>query len=136
MRFGHQAKERAVTVEAPRPADGSDLQRRLAVAVEQLIAGTSRWVLVGQFDDRRPVPLGVDDLDESVRQYALHPATGLQIFESRHQLLSFPPKIALQYRGGPAPSQAPRRPTHPRSCTFRRTVTHRGLFLDKHPASN
>ena len=89
VRFGHQAKERAVTVEAPRPADGGDLQRRLAVPVEQLDVGASGRVLIGQLDHRRAMPLGVDDLDEGVREDAFHPASWLQIFQSCHQRLAF-----------------------------------------------
>ena len=42
VRFGKQAEQRAVAVEAPGPARLHDFERRLAVAVEQFVAESSR----------------------------------------------------------------------------------------------
>ena len=59
-------------------------KRRLIVAVEQLVAGPARGVLVGQLDDGRAVPLHVHDGHEAVRQDAADGCAAGQVFESGH----------------------------------------------------
>ena len=52
--LGHQTEERAIAVEAPRPAEPDDLQARFIVAVEQLVGERPARRLVGQLQNSAP----------------------------------------------------------------------------------
>ena len=54
VRLGDEAEERAVAVEAPRPARLDDLEARLVVAVEELVRDAAGRVLVGQLSASEP----------------------------------------------------------------------------------
>lgn len=73
--LGHQTEERAIAVEAPRPAEPGDLQARLVVAVEQLAGERPARRLVGQLQR-----LGED---------AAHGGIGLEIFKFHWRCYSF-----------------------------------------------
>ncbi len=58
--LGNEAEEGPVAVKAP-GSSLDDLDGRLAVAIEQLVAQPSGGVLVGQLDDGRTVPANIND---------------------------------------------------------------------------
>ena len=64
LRLGDQPEQRAVAVEAPRPALLDDLEARLVVAVEQLVRDLAGRVLVGQLERLGAEPLHADDRDQ------------------------------------------------------------------------
>ena len=70
VRFGQQAEQCAVAVEAPRPACLRDFERRLAVAIKQLVAETTGRVLVRDFDGDSAKPFNVEDRSQTLGQNA------------------------------------------------------------------
>ena len=66
VRFGQQAEQCAVAVEAPRPACLRNLERRLPIAIEQLVAETTGRVFERDFDGDSAKPLNVKDADNAV----------------------------------------------------------------------
>ena len=82
LRLGHQPKQRAVAVEAPRPAAFDDLQPRLVVAVQQFVRHRAGRCLVRQLESLGAEPLHADDGDQRVGEHAADGGMGLEIFES------------------------------------------------------
>ncbi len=52
VRFGDQAEQLPVAIEAPRLPGVSDLQGRFAVPVKEHDAGLTRGIFIGEFDCR------------------------------------------------------------------------------------
>jgi len=82
LRLGHQAKQRAIAVEAPRAAALDDLEPSLVVAEQKLVRDRARRRLVGQLDRLGAEPLHADDGDERVGEHAAEGGSGLEILES------------------------------------------------------
>ena len=80
-RLGDQAEQRAVAVEAPRPALLHEIEPQLVVPVEQLVRDLSRCSLVSQLECLGAEPLDVDHCDEGVREEAPDGCVGLKGFE-------------------------------------------------------
>ena len=87
--LGHQTEERAIAVEAPRPAEPGDLQARLVVAVEQLAGERPARRLVGQLQRLGAEPLHADHRDQRVGEDAAHGGIGLEIFKLHWRCYSF-----------------------------------------------
>ena len=81
LRFGHQPEQRTVTVEAPRPPLGDDLEPGLVVAVEQFGGDRAGRRLVGQLDRLRAEPLHADDGHYAVGMHAPDSAARSKVFE-------------------------------------------------------
>ena len=79
--LGHQAEERAVAVEAPRPAGPGDLQAGFVVAVEQFVGDCSARRFVGQLQRLGAEPLHVHHGDQRVREDAAQRGIGLEFFK-------------------------------------------------------
>ena len=88
----YQAEQRAVSVEAPWPADLDDLDPGFVVTVQELIGDLTRRCLVRQLERFGAEPLHADHRDEVVGQDAAHRDVGLEIFQL-HALLRFPVHI-------------------------------------------
>jgi hypothetical protein len=110
--LGDQAEERAIAVEAPRPALLDEFEARLVVAVEQLVRHLAGRRLVGQFQRLGAKPL---DADHDHAECGM----GLDLFEF-HQgsaggiVVLCPALQALPIRGGG------RHRSLPDSCLARR----------------
>jgi hypothetical protein len=59
----HEAEERAVAVETPRPTLLNDFQAWLVVTVEKLVGDLAASSLVRQLESVRSEPLGLNDGD-------------------------------------------------------------------------
>ena len=81
LRLGDQAKQGAVAVEAPGPADLDDLQVGLVVTVQKLVGDLAGGRLVGQLQRFGAEPLHADDRGEAVGQHAAYRGVGLELFE-------------------------------------------------------
>ncbi len=95
VRFGDQAEQRAVAVEAPGPPLLDNLQPRLVVAVEDLVRDATLGRPVDQRERAPAVPFDAHDRDSPVGQEAAHGGVGLQVFE-RHR------HVRVQLRGTPS----------------------------------
>ena len=84
MRLGDEAEQRAVAVEAPRPALLDQFESRFVVAIEQLVRHLARGRLVGEFERLGAEPLDADDRHEGVGQDAPDGGVGLNVFELDH----------------------------------------------------
>src|SRR5690349_16267584 len=82
MRFSHKSKKRAVAIERPGLTSSDDLKHRLPLTIEELVAGPTTGVFVGQFDSRITVPLDIDHADRAIRQDATDGNAAFQIFQS------------------------------------------------------
>ena len=89
LRFGNQAEQRAVSVEAPWPADLHDFDAGFVVTVQKLIGDLARRCLIRQLNRFRAEPLYADHRDELIGHDAAHRSVGLEIFQL-HMLLRFP----------------------------------------------
>ena len=87
--FGNQAEQRAVSVEAPWPANFDDLDPGFVVTVQKLIGDLARRYLIRQLNRFRPKPLHADYSDEPVGHNALNGGVGPEIFQL-HILLRLP----------------------------------------------
>ena len=92
LRLGDQAEQRAVSVEAPWPADLDDLEPRFVVTVQELIGDPARRCLVRQLERFGAEPLHADHRDKAVGEDAAHRSVGLKIFQL-HVLLLCPVHI-------------------------------------------
>ena len=81
LRLGDQTEQRAVSVEAPWPADFDDLEPGFVVTVQKLIGDLSGRRLVRQLERFRAEPLHAHHRDEAVGQDAAHRGVGLEIFQ-------------------------------------------------------
>jgi len=83
LRLGDQAEERAVAIEAPRPALLHDLESRLVMPVQQFVGHLTGGRLVGELDGFGAEPLHADDGDGAVGQDAADGGGRLELFK-RH----------------------------------------------------
>jgi hypothetical protein len=81
LRFRDQPEQRAIAVETPGTAKLDDLQRRLAVAVQELVGNPTVGGFVGQFQGFRTEPLNTDNRNKRVGHDAAHDGIGLEFFE-------------------------------------------------------
>jgi hypothetical protein len=101
----HEAKERAIAVEAPRPTLLDEFEARLVVAVEQFVRHLAGSRLVGQFQRFGAKPLDADDAYQGVGNDSAECGMGLDLFEF-HQgsaggiVVLCPALQALPIRGG------------------------------------
>ena len=84
VRLGDEPEERAVAVEAPRPALLDHLNPRLVVAIEQLVCHLALGRLVGEFQGGGAIPLNIDDGHQAIWQDAPNGGVGFQVFEMSH----------------------------------------------------
>ncbi len=82
--LGDEAEQPAVGVEAPGAAGGDDLERRLLIAVDELVAGVAGRVLVGQLDGGGAVLMDIDDRDQAVGEDAPDRGAAGEVFETCH----------------------------------------------------
>ena len=104
LRFGDEAEQRAVAVEAPGPSGLDDLEPGLVVTVQQLVGDLAGRCLVGQLQGFRAEPLDADHRDEAVGQNAAHRGIGPEVIEL-HGLRLFFRDIQ---RTSPGPAGIPR----------------------------
>ena len=84
LRLGDEAEQRAVAVEAPRPALLHELEARLVVAIEQLVRHLAGGRLVGELERLGAEPLHADDDHDRVGDDPPHRCTWLKLFELDH----------------------------------------------------
>ena len=81
LRFGDQAEERAVAVEAPGPPLLHNFDASFVVTVEQLVGHRARGGFVGEFQRSLAEPLHGHDGHERIRQDAADHRVRPQIFQ-------------------------------------------------------
>ena len=84
LRFGDQAEQRSVAVEAPGTAFFHQFKARLVVAIEQFVRHLAGGGLVGELKRRGAEPLDAHYGDQSVRDDAPHGGVGLQLLKRHH----------------------------------------------------
>ena len=70
LRFGDEAEQSPVSVEAPRPTLFDNLKVRLIVPIKELVGDFALGGLVCQLDREGAVPLDIDDGHKAVWQNA------------------------------------------------------------------
>src|SRR6516164_2667798 len=76
MRFGDQAEQVPVAVEAPGPSLRCDFDARFIVPVQQFVRDLSARILVSELKGLRSEPLSINNSDETIGQNALYRRIG------------------------------------------------------------
>src|ERR1039457_5189852 len=84
VRFGDQAEQLPVAIEAPRLPGVSDLQGRFAVPVKEHDAGLTRGIFLGGLDCPCSVPFNVAYRDEAIRKDSLDGRSSFKILKFGH----------------------------------------------------
>ena len=77
LRFGYEAKQRAIAVEAPWPALLYQVEPGFGVAIQQLVRKLAGGCLVGQFKRLGAEPQHADNRYQTIRNDAAHRGVGL-----------------------------------------------------------
>jgi len=83
--LGQEPEHGPVAVKTPRPSLDGNFERRLPVAVKQLVPQGAGRRLVGQFHGDRSDPLHVDHCDEAVGKDAFHGSPAREILQACHE---------------------------------------------------
>src|SRR5690349_2655624 len=70
VRLRDEAKQTAVAIKTPWPTLFNKFQSRLVVPVEKRITQSTRWVLVGEIERLRAIPLRRHHRNQAIWKYA------------------------------------------------------------------